>query len=1308
MEYLANVLPVDPKFWTLSKATMTKDLIKIEAGGTASTTLTHDQVQFTPKAFKVTVKFLGEFDEFSPAAFAKLLIKDKDKKYQVFTAPFQVTSKTSNAYYMQAELITNVADFNTLIFQFNTEEYVEITEWKLYPSSDIDTNTLNTIESMLPQFLSTFNEKAITIGTNETEIVNLPFAMGEAGNLSCHLLFSYVVEASCKMIVTIKVDGSAEPYTPIVMQVQEGPGFVGIPHSFLQVQAAAHLISVTVKLEAYENQPSFNVTGSISLPVTGTFTGTFADPVEGTTEELSGSLNGTASGNASMTATRSSAGQLKASIQPKAVRYTCEGRGILNGQSGEYPHAEVSETYDEYPIINIGRIQCSTTCEVTTSDYTNIDNIERYTYPTVSLDELGYTADIPIAAVKAFGATERWVYDSSKADMIHITGNVVLTSTGLTFENGVGEGIVTYDALYPTEDYDPLINCVDFTASGAPNIRFAFSTDGSNWFVTDETSTWQAINLTMPEMSSRGIIPAQLATLDSNVFKALFERGGAKKLTIAVYMVSSIQQTSFTLNNIVVYYSTDESNLPLLAPVITFAIAEDSKARVHWQVPTGQPRAIKLYYGESVDFGQTLQSDVGATFCEVPDLSNRTKYYFAAATLGYGRESELSNIMSVVPTTPVPRFLVCEADISKITLQWQTVGAVYDSYNVYLGTSEDNLVLHTNTTEMQTVIENLQNNVEYFVALTGVKPDEESWFSEIRTARPLLPILSIQSITAGRKEVRIVASLPDKYKDYDGFVSYKVYYGTSPQELDTVLTFSSLDITISGLSTDVQYFFYVTGCTDTEESTPSDMVSAATDPYSADVYEEECTLSTSPAGDFTCPSNFVIGAVSTRGTIDTRRFTGVLHRVLIYTGDKIEHYYLPATLNGASGLLDTVTGSFITPTEGITCVVDEPIGVKLIEGTQYDIFDGIYLDGIAYFTTPYTPSSDTRVEAEFTTGTFKECALFGSRASLDEKKFVCFLLKQTIMNYQFNTSFVSCDVPNYDAKRILIKLKKGLFSYTKGLRKQTSTAFTTLYNTGPTKPLQSTADVIYPFMVEVTQGIQKYIIPETGRYQIVATGAAGGSGGGSSTNNSCKGGFGAIIGGEFDLVANDELYLLVGQKGTDNPQVASDATTGGGGGMSVVAIKDDTQTDKLFGTIPVRPLIVAGAGNGGGDAAYSGTPGNDALLDEGNSDAFLSKDYSGGGYRQYRNNSYCGKSFLVGGDAASYYYTRNGNGSYAGFGGGGSNKDNGAGGGGGGYRGGVLGSHGGSSYNAGENPTATLNTKRTDGLIKIKLIGGTE
>ena len=79
-----------------------------------------------------------------------------------------------------------------------------------------------------------------------------------------------------------------------------------------------------------------------------------------------------------------------------------------------------------------------------------------------------------------------------------------------------------------------------------------------------------------------------------------------------------------------------------------------------------------------------------------------------------------------------------------------------------------------------------------------------------------------------------------------------------------------------------------------------------------------------------------------------------------------------------------------------------------------------------------------------------------------------------------------------------------------------------------------------------------------------------------------------------------------------------------------------------------------------------------------------------------------------GGYAASDTYNRTGNVSDAGFGGGGSNKDDGDGGCGGGYRGGVISANGGSSYNAGNNATAELNTERTDGLIKIKKLGGTE
>ena len=877
MEFLANVLPVDPAVWVLNKATMTKDLIKLEANGTASTTLTHEQVQFTPKAFKVTVKFIGEFDEFSPAAFAKLLIKDKNNKYQIFTAPLQVTSKTSDAYFMQALLITNCADFNDLIFQFNTEEYVEITEWKLYPSSDIDTNTLSTVEAMMPQFLFAFNEHAISIGTSETEIVNLPFAMGEAGNLSCHLLFNYVVEASCKMIVTIKVDGSPEPYTPIVLQVQEGPGFVGIPHSFLQVQAAAHLISVTVKLEAYETQPSFNVRGSVSLPVTGTFTGTGTatgevENEDGTTTEqtqdisVEGTMSGTAEGNISCVATSTSTGTLKATIQEKGVRYTCEGRGILDGQSGEYPHAEVSEQY-EYPILKLGTILCSATCEATLIDYIKADSIEQYAYPGISFDVLDYSAGLSNVAPQELGLAYRWKYSTDNVDNISIIGNLVLTSDGLTFQNGVGEGIATYAILYPVEDYTPIVEVVKSVYTNNPNIRYAFSTDGSSWYTLDDASTWQPIELTYSDMSSRGIYEITLNRMDSEIYRALFELTGNNKFTVAVYMLSTSAGGTVTLKEIIAYLMNADTEVALSAPTITFAIPEANQARIHWQVPPGQPRSVKVYYGETEEFGFSVQAPAGATFCEVPELTNKTQYYFAAVTTYGEQESEMSNVVSLIPALPIPRILLCEAGISTITLQWQVIGILYDSFNVYIGTSEESLELYDNTTDMQLILDKLVNNVEYYVAVAGIKADveEESSYSDIVTARPLLPVPILSNVTAGKTSVSMTISLP---VEYTGFVKYRIYYGTDTASLTDFVEFTDLEVLVTDLITDTQYYFYVTGLTDSEESTPSDIVSAVTidtdviSVWNRDTFEFTATGTVHTNGwKFTALSNIVITAL---------------------------------------------------------------------------------------------------------------------------------------------------------------------------------------------------------------------------------------------------------------------------------------------------------------------------------------------------------------------------------------------------------------------------------------------------------------
>jgi hypothetical protein len=74
-----------------------------------------------------------------------------------------------------------------------------------------------------------------------------------------------------------------------------------------------------------------------------------------------------------------------------------------------------------------------------------------------------------------------------------------------------------------------------------------------------------------------------------------------------------------------------------------------------------------------------------------------------------------------------------------------------------------------------------------------------------------------------------------------------------------------------------------------------------------------------------------------------------------------------------------------------------------------------------------------------------------------------------------------------------------------------------------------------------TGGIQNYIVPTTGVYDIQAWGAQGGSG----TTASDIGGYGAYLSALFDLTAGTDLEIVVGGAGLTGD---FDGTFGGGGG----------------------------------------------------------------------------------------------------------------------------------------------------------------
>jgi hypothetical protein len=117
-----------------------------------------------------------------------------------------------------------------------------------------------------------------------------------------------------------------------------------------------------------------------------------------------------------------------------------------------------------------------------------------------------------------------------------------------------------------------------------------------------------------------------------------------------------------------------------------------------------------------------------------------------------------------------------------------------------------------------------------------------------------------------------------------------------------------------------------------------------------------------------------------------------------------------------------------------------------------------------------------------------------------------------------------------------------------------------------------------------TSGIQEWIVPADGTYNIEAWGAAGGT---QLYQNDYPGGYGAKIIGSFTLTEDDVLKIIVGQKGEDTrtsvqcPTHCDNAAPGGGGGSFVWKSASEETL-----------LIAAGGGGGGGRTSHDGKHAN--------------------------------------------------------------------------------------------------------------------
>lgn len=300
---------------------------------------------------------------------------------------------------------------------------------------------------------------------------------------------------------------------------------------------------------------------------------------------------------------------------------------------------------------------------------------------------------------------------------------------------------------------------------------------------------------------------------------------------------------------------------------------------------------------------------------------------------------------------------------------------------------------------------------------------------------------------------------------------------------------------------------------------------------------------------------------------------------------------------------------------------------------------------------------------------------------------------------------------------------------------QISYSFTPCGATGQNGPTQAQANTAYAStnlngnVTVIGLGVQVWTVPVTGAYRIEAYGAEGGASHGTIAG--ANGGMGAIIKGDFNLIAGQTLSIVVGQKGGGSGYggaggggsyvVATGSVplcVAGGGGGALGGIGDSRGCQPGYPgliTTSAGSSSVAGGGTygmsatgtGGGAPGIGGTNGYGGGSGVASAGGGFLGDGANGGTPPTNYYSFGGKGFVNGsqGGAGAQAPVNNG-----GFGGGGGTQSaSGYGGGGGGYSGGGGGSlitysgngGGGGSYNAGTNQNNTAGGNLGAGLVII-------
>jgi len=248
MAYGSNILKKEATYYTLNNASISNGVLRLNANGSATQSITKEDLALLPKSFQFTAILSRFADSYAPDIKVLLHIKmQEEATYCVHTLyPINI----GPAYVCTFTLSDgNYDDFYVTI---SSSANVVFTLWELCPEvSDADVEVIiDGVRQSLPRLLFDYNTAPLEFGISETVVALITCNLLQKTDVQGHFIMSFIASQAATLTLRFYDNEAEELFAPILYDCGKGYNTVGVPHSYLSRVAGIHTFIVTAQMTA--------------------------------------------------------------------------------------------------------------------------------------------------------------------------------------------------------------------------------------------------------------------------------------------------------------------------------------------------------------------------------------------------------------------------------------------------------------------------------------------------------------------------------------------------------------------------------------------------------------------------------------------------------------------------------------------------------------------------------------------------------------------------------------------------------------------------------------------------------------------------------------------------------------------------------------------------------------------------------------------------------------------------------------------------------------------------------------------------